>query len=395
MNLASTMDSTTAGTPPHNNYFPSPPSFTVTTTTTNTPKSTTTTSSMDGTDNTSTSTNYSNNNNNYYMDFPEESGMILSTTTSSNNSVYMMNNMMDDDDDDDDNDSTSSTTPLSAQEQLDAINYYGYSQGVEGSSIENDKPIGMSFVPGSPLPADRLARKQRNFPRRGGFVHNSLLRSAVVAASDMNNTNKIAANAGNTTATANMSLLLNSNSSSANNKISPRKRMRRTDHATRMPANTDCSGLTTLSSHGKKNNNNLGTGGSNHNKRNSDEAVIARATDLLEQLYLNNNSNSHHSSTSRPQNSSSSSSPVRQPLRGTRSRRGGRRGADFLRSRSGHEQQPPPAPLEVPFPQRAQRQHPEQDFERAAPVRRVSRRTSYSSQISTGTDYDDDLDEFH
>ena len=34
-------------------------------------------------------------------------------------------------------------------------------------------------------------------------------------------------------------------------------------------------------------------------------------------------------------------------------------------------------------------------IDRSAPIRRVSRRTSYASQISTGTDFDDDLDEFH
>jgi hypothetical protein len=61
----------------------------------------------------------------------------------------------------------------------EAAALYGYEDRIS-SEVQFQKD---SFPqgPGSPLPADRLARKQRVFNRRGGACHSALLHSAVMA----------------------------------------------------------------------------------------------------------------------------------------------------------------------------------------------------------------------
>jgi hypothetical protein len=74
--------------------------------------------------------------------------------------------------------STASTTEMSdyfPTEVVDDDSFYPI-MGMTSSSSTSSL-----LVPGSPLPAERLARKQRLFVRRGGHCHASLLQSAVMA----------------------------------------------------------------------------------------------------------------------------------------------------------------------------------------------------------------------
>ena len=362
-------------------------------------------------------------------------------------------------------DAATSTFPSTAS---DAATYYGYQEGVEGSSIVHtgDTPSvelpfgatvsnsssnilsshamtatttstttffmtgssssGSSFggggggVPGSPLPADRLARKQRNFPRRGGFCHSALLKSAVMACmseGDATNRNNnggssitaspdiSAGGGGDLTAADLLQLQIPSNSLSS----SPRKRMRRSDGATVIhPSGTPHGGASAGGGGGSELSTTTSTGSlcttptkptttaatttanmmmTTSSSRTSpaplvdDDAVIARATDLLQRLCVkpldHSDGSSRHSrrtmSGSRHGGSSSTSIHNMMLMSGT--------GSNSTGSPSNHT---------------TNNNGRDADFDRKAPVRRVSRRTSYTSQISTGTDYDDlDDDEFH
>ena len=247
------------------------------------------------------------------------------------------------------------------------------------------------IVPGSPLPADRLARKQRNFPRRGGFCHSALLKSAVMAymSEGGNNNNN---NGPSTPNAIHRGGLIPTSSNS-----SPRKRMRRTDGATVSSAHptggaattTAVTGSTNLtsaasslarssslssSSAGGGGDVGCGGGGGPVIALVDDDAVIARATDLLQRLCVKplDHSDSPKSRHNMRRNPSSGG------MLGS-SRSGASLTPDTLSSCSNNNNSRDGG-----------------DFERKAPIRRVSRRTSYASQISTGTDYDDlDDDEFH
>lgn len=98
----------------------------------------------------------------------------------------------------------------------EAAAYYGY--GHEDRLSTHSDEIMDSFPegPGSPLPADRLARKQR----RGGHCHSGLLRAAVMAcmSSPKDDEGKPSIDS---------SALLTSSSETSTS--SPRKRLRRTD----------------------------------------------------------------------------------------------------------------------------------------------------------------------
>lgn len=96
---------------------------------------------------------------------------------------------------------------------------YGYEDRVS-SEIMDSFPEG----PGSPLPADRLARKQRLFLRRGGACHSTLLQSAVMAC--MSSPKDDEGKPGFSSLESSASLLT---SSSGEASTSPRKRLRRTD----------------------------------------------------------------------------------------------------------------------------------------------------------------------
>lgn len=268
-------------------------------------------------------------------------------------------------------------------------------------------------VPGSPLPADRLARKQRNFPRRGGFCHSALLKSAVMACMSeggdnvMNNRNSSSHSSGSqggltasptdhsggtisSPTTTGGGLLVSASSTdlllwqlqipnnSLSSSSSPRKRMRRSDAAT-VSANTSQSSHNSLKSAD-------GETGSHpqqqqqlkqhqQNQQNQkqqlvDEAVIERATDLLQRLCVrpldrSDSSSRHMRGTPSNSHRQVANNNIRHPANSTSSTNTTNRCSDA-------------------------------DFDRKAPVRRVSRRTSYNSQISTGTDFDDlDDDEFH
>ena len=194
----------------------------------------------------------------------------------------------DDEDDDDDDDSMNLSddylSTYADTSYADAAAYYGYEDRVPTSEIMDSFPEG----PGSPLPADRLARKQRL--RRGGHCHSSLLHSAVMAcmASPRDDEGKPSMDS---------SLLLTSSSETS----SPRKRIRRTDRP----------------------------------RAQIDEQVIAGASVMLASLSM------------APLDSASNSGP------------------------SHHERM-------------------SEDFNRAPPVRRVSRRKSYTSVASGASDYDDE-----
>ena len=172
----------------------------------------------------------------------------------------------------------------------DAAAYYGYEDRIS-SEIMDNFPEG----PGSPLPADRLARKQRLFVRRGGHCHSALLQSAVMACMSSPKDDE-----GKPGFSSLDSSLLTSSSSGENS--SPRKRLRRTDKP----------------------------------KAAVDEKVIAGASVLLASLSMSpldaHSTSSHH---------------------------------DRFSS----------------------------DFKRAPPVRRVSRRKSYTSVASGASDYDDEFAE--
>uniref|UniRef100_A0A6U3BVB3 Uncharacterized protein n=1 Tax=Entomoneis paludosa TaxID=265537 RepID=A0A6U3BVB3_9STRA len=261
--------------------------------------------------------------------------------------------------------------------------YYEY-KPVEGSAMANDKPVGMSLVPGPPLPADRLARKQRNFPRRGGFVHSSLLRSAVYAC--------MSDGEGPSPETPNSLSVTDLLNGKGGKHSSPRKRMRRTDHKTRLSR----SNSTATQEESPTPNGNSPTGAPSA----SEDAVIARATDLLQRLCVNSLDPSDHKS----------GKPAQRPHRPRLVALKNHTGASMLTSHSSSHNRRLLARRTLSVSSRHStsrmdegddhNDEPDQDddadFERAAPVRRVSRRTSYQSQISTGTaDYEDDLDEFH
>ena len=97
---------------------------------------------------------------------------------------------------------------------------YGYEDRVS-SEIMDSFPEG----PGSPLPADRLARKQRLFLRRGGACHSTLLQSAVMAC--MSSPKDDEGKPGFSSLESSVSLL--TSSSGETSATSPRKRLRRTD----------------------------------------------------------------------------------------------------------------------------------------------------------------------
>eukprot|EP00977_Amphora_coffeiformis_P019906 scaffold7611_cov183-Amphora_coffeaeformis.AAC.1 len=188
--------------------------------------------------------------------------------------------------DDDDESMNASSEYLSTS--ADAAAFYGYEDRVSTSEIMDNFPEG----PGSPLPADRLARKQRHFGRRGGHCHSSLLHSAVMAcmSSPKDDEGKPSLDSS--------SLMLTSSSETS----SPRKRLRRTDRR----------------------------------KPQVDEQVIAGASVMLANLTMS-------------------------PLDST--------------GHSAHNNQ---------------HDRMSGDFNRAPPVRRVSRRKSYTSVASGASDYDDE-----
>ena len=190
-------------------------------------------------------------------------------------------------DEDDDESMNASSEYLSTY--ADAAAYYGYEDRVSTNEIMDNFPEG----PGSPLPADRLARKQRHFGRRGGHCHSSLLHSAVMAcmSSPKDDEGKPSLDSS--------SIMLTSSSDTS----SPRKRLRRTDR---------------------------------QRKTQVDEQVIAGASVMLASLSmapLDSSGNSAHNS---------------------------------------------------------QHDRMSGDFNRAPPVRRVSRRKSYTSVASGASDYDDE-----
>ena len=253
--------------------------------------------------------------------------------------------------------------------------FYGYSENVGGSSLTGDKISSSGVkVPGSPLPADRLARKQRNFSRRGGFVHSTLLRSAVYACMSEE---------GGTTSTSTAPLTTSPPSAQKKNS-SPRKRMRRTDRSTRVPPSA---------SHSPP----------------ADDAVIARATDLLQKLCvqpLDGNDNTKSTATSSLRTRSGIHHRTSPPQRTRSIRRTTSSNSRTTTSSLSMMQQMQMQQMMMMSSRHSRdgsvdydynsNNHPiHEDFDRSAPIRRVSRRTSYASQISTGTDFDDDLDEFH
>lgn len=246
--------------------------------------------------------------------------------------------------------SSASPTAEELEEHAAAMSYYEYQEGVGGSSIVNETPLGAVScvpVPGSPLPADRLARKQRNFPRRGGFAHSSLLRSAVYA-----HMSEVPSNPLNSATPAGDSFDL-MNAPPRSNGNAPRKRVRRTDHATRMPLGGPSS------SPGK-----IGTKGAAPSSITTENAYIDRATDLLQKLSVD----SLDGSQGRGSRHLATATARMAKLAGLSNHSSSRRTIRIV----------------------------DHDFDRSEPIRRVSRRTSYQSQISTGTaDYEDDLDEFH
>ena len=117
------------------------------------------------------------------------------------------------------NDSSDDTmnTDTEISTYADAAAYYGYEDRI-ASEILDSFPEG----PGSPLPADRLARKQRLFLRRGGACHSSLLQSAVMACMSSPKDDE-----GKPGFSSLDSAILTSSSGEAS--TSPRKRLRRTD----------------------------------------------------------------------------------------------------------------------------------------------------------------------
>lgn len=186
-----------------------------------------------------------------------------------------------------------------ASEQLsetyaDAAAYYGYEDRIS-TEILDSFPEG----PGSPLPADRLARKQRLFLRRGGACHSALLQSAVMACMSSPKDDE-----GKPGFSSLDSQLLTSSSGDAS---SPRKRLRRTDKPKAAVV---------------------------------DDKVIAGASVLLASLSM---------------------SPLDANSASTRMTSAGSSHHDRL-----------------------------SDFKRAPPIRRVSRRKSYTSVASGASDYDDE-----
>ena len=119
----------------------------------------------------------------------------------------------------DTSDDTMNTETESMSAVAEAAAYYGYEDRIS-SEILDSFPEG----PGSPLPADRLARKQRLFLRRGGACHSSLLQSAVMAC--MSSPKDDEGKPGFSSLDAASTTLLTSSSGEAS---SPRKRLRRTD----------------------------------------------------------------------------------------------------------------------------------------------------------------------
>ena len=192
----------------------------------------------------------------------------------------------------------SDDTMNTASEELstlsDAAAYYGYEDRIS-SEILDSFPEG----PGSPLPADRLARKQRLFVRRGGACHSALLQSAVMAC--MSSPKDDEGKPGFSSLDAQLM------TTSSGETSSPRKRLRRTDKP----------------------------------KSAVDENVIAGASVLLASLSMS------------PLDANSSSTRKTGP------------GSSHHDRFSG-------------------------DFKRAPPVRRVSRRKSYTSVASGASDYDDE-----
>ena len=139
----------------------------------------------------------------------------------------------------------------------DAAAYYGYEESFS-SEVSDYFPEG----PGSPLPAERLARKQRVVVRRGGACHSDLLHSAVMAS--MSSPKEDDGKPGFSAADAQ---ILTSSSGEAG--TSPRKRIRRTDKPR----------LTLPPDH----------------SRNVDENVIATLASLtMSPLDSNHGSSSHH-----------------------------------------------------------------------------------------------------
>lgn len=187
-----------------------------------------------------------------------------------------------------DNPDDTMNTETEASTYADAAAYYGYEDRIS-SEILDSFPEG----PGSPLPADRLARKQRLFVRRGGACHSTLLQSAVMACMSSPKDDE-----GKPGFTSLDSASLLTSSSGEGSTTSPRKRLRRTDKPKAMV----------------------------------DDNVVAGASVLLASLSMSpldtsmGNHTSHHTG----------------------------------------------------------------DFKRAPPIRRVSRRKSYTSVASGASDYDDE-----
>lgn len=198
-------------------------------------------------------------------------------------------------------DSDHMSTFAEADTFSEAAAFYGYEERLpsDGGPLQKDTfPEG----PGSPLPADRLARKQRLFVRRGGACHSALLQSAVMAcmSSPKEDDDK--------PGFSSMDIFTSSSGDQdPPSTSSPRKRLRRTDKP--KPATPD-------------------------------DSMIAGASVLLASLSM------------APLDSGSMSTRATNP--------------------SFHDRKS------------------EGDFERRPPVRRVSRRKSYTSVASGASDYDDE-----
>lgn len=219
-----------------------------------------------------------------------------------------------DDNDDTMNASSEFDTMNSSSEFMasfaEAAELYGYEETravttADGGKFQRDSnsfPEG----PGSPLPADRLARKQRHFGRRGGACHSALLQSAVMAcmSSPKEDDDKPAG-------FSSLDMITSSSSGeqeTGTSTSSPRKRLRRTDRP----------------------------------KRVTDESMIAGASVLLASLSM------------APLDSGSTST----------------RGSSMMTSNHNERNS--------------------DDFKRQPPVRRVSRRKSYTSVASGASDYDEE-----
>lgn len=123
----------------------------------------------------------------------------------------------------DTSDDTMNTETEPVSTYADAAAFYGYEDRISSEILDSFPEAG--GVPGSPLPADRLARKQRLFLRRGGACHSTLLQSAVMAC--MSSPKDDEGKPGFSSLDSSASLLTSSSGEAST--TSPRKRLRRTD----------------------------------------------------------------------------------------------------------------------------------------------------------------------